>query len=259
MTFNKEVARHNQEYEFVAPGHPLLEALNETILREFRQDSTHYAVFTDPEGKREGALWFVEGIVQDGTGAAAGKRVFCLLQDTEDEIHELSPAVLWDLEPVSDMDVPDSIAERMSDRDVIEDHIVAQVLLPYRDNIAERRERDAQIKERYGLRSLDYLIQESNQKLLDYQARAEAGESMEIAIRNERRNLEQLEQRRKDLKTEIRLERNLTIDEPKIIGVAAVLAHPLSVKPSEIDERSDSRPTNGKRRATSGRTTGSTW
>ena len=39
-----------------------------------------YAAFGDPEGQREGVFWFVEGEVTDGSGAPAGKRVFCLYQ-----------------------------------------------------------------------------------------------------------------------------------------------------------------------------------
>ena len=121
----------------------------------------------------------------------------------------------------------------LAGRDAVEDHIVTGVLLPFRDEIARRREHEARVKEKYGLRSLDYLIQESNQKLLDYQLRQAAGEQMEMPLLNERRNLEQLEQRRRDLEREIRLERNLTVSEPRIIGAAAVL--PLAVPEPEAE------------------------
>nr|MBA2669550.1 DUF3883 domain-containing protein [Gemmatimonadota bacterium] len=167
------------------------------------------------------------GVVTDGTGAAAGRRVFCLLQRPDGEVEPMNPSVLWDLEPQPDAQLPPHLAGLLADRASIEDHIVEHVLLPYRDEIAERRDHDARIKERYGLRSLEYLLQESNQKLLDYDLRAAAGENMDIAIRNELRNREQLERRRDDLQTEIRLERNLTIAEPQILGAAAVLAAPV--------------------------------
>ncbi len=112
-------------------------------------------------------------------------------------------------------------------RDAIEDYVVTQVLLPFREEIAARREHETWVKERYGLRSLDYLIQESNQKILDYQMRQAAGEQVDLPLLNEQRNLEQLQQRRAELEREIRLERNLTVGEPRIIGAAAVL--PLGV------------------------------
>lgn len=38
------------------------------------------------------------------------------------------------------------------------------------------------VKEKYGLRSLDYLIQESNQKILEYEMRQGGGEALPISI-----------------------------------------------------------------------------
>lgn len=226
VTFEKAVARGDSSYEFVAPGHPLLEAMNEVVLGRFRQDASEYAAFTDPASQRTGALWFVEGVVRDGTGAVAGRRVFCILQAPDGEVQALNPAVLWDLEPVAEADVPEPVAELLAGRDAIEDHLMADVLLPYRDEIQERREHDAEVKERYGLRSLDFLIQESNQKLLDYEMRAQSGESMDIVTRNEERNLERLQRRRESLTKEIRLERNVAVDEPRVLGVAALVPVP---------------------------------
>lgn len=78
----------------VAPGHPLLEAVNETILSDFAHSSDGYSAFGDPEGVRQGAFWFVEGEVMDGTGQPVGRRVFCLYQDARTgEIQHVNPAV----------------------------------------------------------------------------------------------------------------------------------------------------------------------
>jgi hypothetical protein len=99
----------------------------------------------------------------------------------------------------------------------------ARVLFPFREEIGQRRARETQVKEKYGLRSLDYLIQESNQKILDYQMRQAGGEQVDLPLLNEQRTLEGLQQRRADLEREIRLERNLTVGEPRILGAAVVL------------------------------------
>jgi hypothetical protein len=128
------------------------------------------------------------------------------------------------------------VADLLQQREAVEDYIVTQVLLPFREEIAGRRGRETQVKEKYGLRSLDYLIQESNQKVLDYQMRQAAGEQMDMPLLNEQRNLEQLQQRRTDLEREIRLERNLTVGEPRILGAAVVL--PLAVAEGDRHFRS---------------------
>lgn len=230
ITFNKDYARHHAQVEFVAPGHPLLEAVNQQILSELGEGSGYYAVFGDPEEGRHGTLWFVEGEVTDGRGSPAGKRVFCLYQPVEGEVHTINPAILWDLEPLrsSERELTEigKIEALIQQRQGIEDHLITQVLIPFREEIAQRREHEAQIKAKYGLRSLDYLIQESNQKILDYQARQSLGEQVDLPLLNEQRNLDRLQQRRDDLKREIKLESNLTMSEPRILGAAAVI--PLS-------------------------------
>ncbi len=247
VTFDKAYARQHPEAEFVAPGHPLLEAVNETILSTFGRGADACAVFGDPEGQRHGVFWFVEGEVTDGAGQPAGRRVFCLYQAVDGAIQPVNPAILWDHEPLSPPSeggaggewqsrgggLPSEISGLLQGREAIEDYIVTQVLLPFREEIARRRERETQVKEKYGLRSLDYLIQESNQKILDYQMRQAAGEQMDMPLLNEQRTLESLQGRRTDLEREIRLERNLTVSEPRILGAAAVVPWPAAAPEAE--------------------------
>jgi len=237
LTFDKAYARQHPEAEFMAPGHPLLEAINETILTTFggAAAANNYAVFGDPEGQREGVFWFVEGEVSDGTGQAAGKRVFCLYQATDGNIQPVNSAVLWDCEPLPPPQpspesgegwgggLPPRVMALLQDREAIEDYIVTEILFPFQAEIEARRDKEGRIKEKYGLRSLDYLIQESNQKILEYELRQAGGEQIGLPLLNEQRNLEQLEQRRKALEREIQLERSLTVGAPRILGAAAVI------------------------------------
>ncbi len=223
VTFEKEVAHEHSKYEFVGPGHPLLEALNDVVLSELQDGGTDYAAFRDPVKQREGLLWFVEGVVMDGTGEEAGRRIFAVHQAKDDTLETLNPAVLWDLDPMPDVEVPESLREMVAGRDEIEDYLMTEVLFPYEDEIREEREQDAEVKERYGLNSLDTLIAESNQKLMEYYARQDDGEPMQLPIQNEERNLERLERRKDSLEEEIELERNVNVEEPDVFGIAALL------------------------------------
>ncbi|MBE7469128.1 MAG: DUF3883 domain-containing protein [Anaerolineales bacterium] len=233
ITFEKAYAQKHPEAEFAAPGHPLLEAINETILTTFGGHAENYAVFGDPEGQREGVFWFVQGEVSDGTGQPAGKRVFCLYQATDGTIQTVNSAILWDHEPLPSPPgrgvggegggPPPQIRTLLEQRQAIEDYIVTQILFPFQAEIEARREKESRIKEKYGLRSLDYLIQESNQKILEYEMRQASGEQIGLPLLNEQRNLEQLQQRRAALAREIQLERNLTVGEPRILGAAVVV------------------------------------
>lgn len=227
LTFDKHYARQHAQVEFVAPGHPLLEAINQEILTEISANSKSYAYFGDPTGDKQGVLWFAEGEVTDGKGDPAGKRVFCLYQSLEGEISSVNPAILWDLEPLNmkkyDSFRSSKIEDLLKNDRRIEDFLITNVLLPFREEIRKRRDHEAAIKEKYGLRSLEYLIQDSNQKILDYQGREALGEAVELPLINERRNLEELTERKKSLTREIRLERELIVNGPRILGSVGLI------------------------------------
>jgi superfamily II DNA or RNA helicase len=223
ITFDKEAARKHADYEYIAPGHPLLEAVNQKILEEFAKRSDVVAVFGDETNTREGVLWFIESEITDGAGDTAGKRVFCLYQDTRGKMQRVNPAILWDLQPLKQVDVEGSLTGLLERKEDVEEHAVTEVLFPYRAEIEERRKRDSQIKEKYGLRSLTYLLQESNDRLLQYQEKQAQGADMSLPILNEERRREDLERKKEDLVKEIRLERELTVSEPRIIGAALVM------------------------------------
>jgi len=101
---------------------------------------------------------------------------------------------------------------------------IEKVLPTYLEELKRQREHDAEIKRKYGIRSLQELILQSESKLIDYETRRAKGESIpEVTIVNERRNKEDLERKMKQLKKQIELEINLLPSPPKILGVAAVL------------------------------------
>ena len=242
VTFDKYAARSEAQSEFVAPGHPLLEAVNQEVLRRFNHNRDAYALFGDPEGLREGTLWFVEGEVTDGSGQPAGKRVFCLYHSLADgRIQTINPAVLWDYEPVDDLPIPQPLLDLLRQREQIEDYIITDVLFPFQAEIQARREHEARIKEKYGLRSLDYLIQESNQKILDYQLRQMAGDNVDLPLRNEQRNLEELQRKRRLLEEEIVLERSVTVSQPNLLGTAVIF--PYAAQPPEQPDPPPATPT----------------
>lgn len=94
---------------------------------------------------------------------------------------------------------------------------------PYFEELSRRRQREAEIKERYLKRSLNARISASMKKIGQYKKRERAREDMEIALRQEeQRKQEYLDKRDKRLK-EVGLERYLSRQMPEVIGVAAVL------------------------------------
>lgn len=221
ITFSKDIAQKDKGYEYVAPGHPLLEAVNQKILNMFEGQEV-FAKFVDENGNKNGVIWFFEGSVSDGLHETVGKSVFAVYQGKDGEIKEINPSVMWDLKPMDEGDLVDA-RDLLNDKGEVEDYISKEILFPYRDKLKERRKKETHIKKKYGLRSLQYLIQESNSKLIEYDQRQEAGEDMKMAIFNEEQRKERFEKRKDQLQKEIRLEKNLTVSNPSFIGGAVVV------------------------------------
>ncbi len=84
ISFDKDKAFKAQA-EFVAMGHPLLEAVVDTILARYTLSAVYGATFADPGGKKDGVTWFVETEIKDGKNEVTGKRLFAVYQDLKSE------------------------------------------------------------------------------------------------------------------------------------------------------------------------------
>jgi len=232
IAFDKGLALKTQA-EFVAPGHPLLEVLIEKALRDFAPEAQRGAVFLDPDGRWDGLLWFLEGEVRDGTGQVAGRRLFALYQ-SRDDIREVPPAVIWNLKPWTGEGVEPPPVQ--PDEELILGY-AAGFLKSYLEEIRARRRRDAAIKEKYGIRSLERLIAESEAKLLDLFTRRAKGENIpDVTVQNEQRRKEELQEKKKRLEETIRAETHLLLSSPKVVGVFRVIPAPAPDEMAESEE-----------------------
>jgi len=222
LAFDKPTARR-REAIFVAPGHPLLEAVIERLLAECADDVRRGAVFADPDGRLDGWLFFLEGELCDGTNQVAGKRIFALYRSVGSDSRLINPSILWDLKPYAKQQ---EIESQVPENDVIA-YAVEHVLESYRSELLAERERDAAIKRKYGLRSLEQMILESEAKLIEYETRRAKGENLpEVEILNEQRRKEELVGRKQALEEEIRRETSLLPSAPKVLGVVRVFPQP---------------------------------
>jgi hypothetical protein len=170
-----------------------------------------------------GYIWFLESIINDGAGAVAGKRVFALYQGSNNNVRLVSPSILWDLKPHHASLTAEALSSVSSENSILS-FAVETVLPKYLDELKKQREHDAEIKRKYGVRSLQQLILQSEGKLLDYETRRAKGENIpEAIIQNERRSKEELERRKEQLEKQIEAEVNLLLSPPKILGAVAVL------------------------------------
>lgn len=215
-TFDKDIAFKNQDAEFLSFGHPLFESLLQWVNQNYFPKLQKGTIFKDPSGRYDGVLWFFEGEVKDGKGQVAGKRLISIYDDGN-KLVEVNPSILWDLIPADDnRKVKIEINKEKAQLSAID------AVESYKQEIAKERERQAEIKRKYGIRSLEYLIGELDAELAGLYERQEQGKSAEIVVRNKEERKKKYEETMKSLKKEIEEEISLTISMPKFVGVAQI-------------------------------------
>lgn len=220
VSFDKEKAFRAQA-EFVAMGHPLLEAVVNAVVRLYAESAADGATFIDPEGKKDGVIWFLEAEIRDGKQAVAGKRLFAVYQDRNNTLSFINPAILWDLKPLPNHSEQSEIS---TDKDTVVSFVISDGVENYKKELLEKRQRDAEIKRKYGIRSLDSMIFDSDSKITDYETRKMNGENIpEPTIQNEIRKKEDLQRKKQRLEREIEAEINLYTTYPRILGAVRVI------------------------------------
>lgn len=229
VTFDKEAAMRVTKAEWVTFGHPLFEAVMQWIERRLATALQEGAVFTDPDGVRDGILLFYQGEIRDGKHEVAGTRLFALFADRRNDTIELvNPAILWDLSEGAAAPLPAAADERQALEQVQKRarSLLIPALQKYRDELLRERQRQADIKQKYGLQSLETLIVKLDGDLIDLQIRKERGEPVDLAIANKQDQKQRYERAMQELQTTLEQECRLSISTPHLLGLARVVPAP---------------------------------
>ncbi len=232
VAFDKEIAFKNPDAEFISLGHPLFEAVMEWVERECFDALKKGAVFIDPEGKMDGYILFYEGEIKDGTGTVAGKRLFAFyVSDTS--IEPVSPAVIWDLAGEKN-----TIEEKVDIEDLKKKTVSTAIshLENYKRELQKERIRQADIKQKYGIKSLEHLIIKLDGDLIGLYDRKEKGENVDLVIRNKEERKKSYEKALKELKQTIEQEKSLTMSMPRFTGIIRVKPSPFTEEAMKSDE-----------------------
>jgi len=226
VTFDKEIAFKNPDAEFVSFGHPLFEAMMIWIESNFLDSLLGGATFIDPDGRLDGYILFYEGEIKDGTGNTAGKRLFGFYTN-ENEIKPIPPSIIWDLEEnTGGAEIHgETVILPVIPIDSLKKHVSTNVILKleeYKSEILKERERQTEIKQKYGVSSLNHLIVKLDGELILLYDRKEKGESVDLVIRNKEERKEEYERTLAELKNLIQKEKSLTMSMPRFVGIIRV-------------------------------------
>ncbi|MBD3343282.1 MAG: DUF3883 domain-containing protein, partial [Candidatus Lokiarchaeota archaeon] len=231
VTFDKEIAFKNQDAEFISFGHPLFESVLNFVEEQYSDAMMRGAVFLDQDGKYDGHILFYEGEIKDGTGAIAGKRLFCFYL-FDNGLKAISPAVIWDLAETKIKEKESIDVENLKNSA----HSRAiEELEKYKAELLKERERQANIKKKYGYKSLEHLICELDGDLINLNIRKEQGDNVDLVIFNKKERKENYEKALEELKDQIEKEQSLTMSMPRFRGMIKVVPQ----KEQKIEMHSD--------------------
>ncbi len=203
----------------------MLESIVEQLLQKYGRDLEYGATYVDPSESYNGIIWFVEGQINDGNNQPAGRRIFSVYQPFAGDMRQISSSVLWDLKPSPDLKLESDVLTFGKDDDKVKRFSLEKVLPQYLLEIQEKRDHDATIKKKYGVRSLTLQIVESEEKLLRYEEQRHKGVNVpEASTVNERRRKEDFARKKTNLEREIEAETHLLPSSPNILGAVIVLS-----------------------------------
>lgn len=219
VTFDKEIAFKNQDAEFICFGHPLFEAMMNYIDQKYSDSLLTGATFFDPDGQLDGYIIFYEGEIDDGTGSIAGKRLFSFYV-SDHSIRPVSASIIWDLAEATNYNQEVIDIEEIKNKTRVK---AIEDLEEYKSELLIERERQAEIKQKYGFKSLEYLIVKLDGDLIELYDRKERGENVDLAIRNKEERKTGYEKSLEELKIQIVKEKSLTMSMPRFKGIIRVL------------------------------------
>ena len=219
-TFDKESAYKEGDAEFISFGHPLFEAIMGWVEKNFSNEPLNGSVFIDPEGSFDGYLVFYEGEIMDGSMQISGKTLLSYYIDKVSlTSKKIPPTIIWDLDEGSAE--KEGIADINSLREIALGAALKD-LDRYKNEVLQERNRQADIKEKYGLKSLDELRVKLDGEIIKLEQRKEMGENTDLSIRNKEEQKRKYDRRHGELKELIRKETELTMNKPTFLGIIRV-------------------------------------
>ncbi|NCC34218.1 MAG: hypothetical protein EOM24_19740, partial [Chloroflexia bacterium] len=236
LVFTRPLAEQETKAEFVAPGHPLFEALLRLVRDSYSPLLTTGARFA--AGLHDqGLFWLLKATASDGTGSVAGQKLVGVHQRADGTLESRDPLTLLDYEPILGTTdehkappLPDALRPLSADQSTVLAWAEQYVVTPYLERLRQQREHEANVREHYLQSSLETLIAEQTAKIIAYAAdekarKRDAGQ-YDIGLRTLEQNREEYEVRLKRRLEENGRMRSVGADAPQIIGVCAFVPAP---------------------------------
>ena len=226
LTFRKDRLRRDPPAEFLAPDHPLFDAVLNRILDQGRPVLAKGTAFIDKETTEPYLVWLLQAGVVNGANETVHERLLALRQ-RGNEFEAVAPGVLLDLPPADVAPSLPDVLRGLADGDAAVVAASSIYSAEYLAEVTSEQERQVGIVE-------SALQQSVNDTLVELQARLERqhqeqsnGRDMRIAIRTTNQEVETLTAELRRRREGLQRQRVTSIQTPRVVGVAAVIPGPV--------------------------------
>ena len=226
VTFRKDRLRREPPAEFLAPDHPLFDAVLKRLLEQGRPVLANGTVFIDKDASEPYLVWLLQAGVVNGANETVHERLLALRQ-TGNKFEAVAPGVLLDLAPADVAPALPDVLRSLSDGDAAVVWASSLYSTEYLSEVTSEQERRVGIVERALQQSVNDTLVEL-QSRLERQHEAQAnGRDMGIAIRTTNQEVEALTSELRRRREDLQRQKVTSIQTPRVVGVAAVIPGPV--------------------------------
>lgn len=228
IIFDKERLKDDPTLEWVTPGHPLFEAVRESVAENVQEDLRQGAIFYDLYREEPTVLDVFSAAIKDGLGRSLHRRLFVVETTVDGTFFIRQPTIFLDfVSPGSETKPPKTLT--LPNRQQVEQALIEQALQPFLEEIQSQREKEVETiihHTEISLKTIIDRVQCQFAELLIQKASGLKETGLEGRLKQMEDRLFELNGRLESRREQLEQEKNCTIADIQHHGRAWVLPHP---------------------------------
>jgi len=229
ITFSKECAKTlgSEQTEFLAFGHPLLEAIIDHASDKTWTFGGRVAVKVLKNIKNPGLLFNFIMKFMDGTGRLLSEEILPLFIDIEEKVRQLNPREIPNFSNISEEPISSPLIQNLIEKsdqflEKAKDIAIEKAKI-YCSEVQKRKDREINIKREDAKQYFEIRMKEEKRRISEYKTDLAKGKDMEIAIRAAERRLQDLSGRYEKILNDLEEEEVVIEEMPELISCAVIL------------------------------------
>ncbi|MFC7251079.1 helicase-related protein [Halomicroarcula sp. GCM10025324] len=227
-TFTRQVAMEEDDVEFIALDHPLVQSLIEFCLDSNRIGGQVAVKIAADDTPTPGILFTYRLGYVSGAGEAVTEKLVPLYVTSESDVSAEKPEFVDTIPPEEVVSTPvlDRLASMAKDLHSVAEMEAWKQVESFADEAREEREREVEIKRQHAEQHFKEEISEWEGRLEEYQRQDKQAKDMSAPIGNAKRQLESLRRERDEELSRLEEEKHVTPEEPQLVTASLVLSNP---------------------------------